>query len=118
MAPPPKARAKRGNASRYCCGSGHVQRQGGSPLKANVSTAKHRSASAAVAVSISASAMIPYVHLYATVFGSLTAQFFAQIRRAEQHHSFATCIRSTARCQIQPICLLIPLGNKLNARFG
>src|SRR5919198_460271 len=75
MAPPPKARAKRGNASRYCCGSGHVQRQGGSPLKANVSTAKHRSASAAVAVSISASAMIPYVHLYATVFGSLTAQF-------------------------------------------
>src|SRR5215510_6409237 len=58
MALPPKARAKRGNASKYCCGSGHAQRQGGSLPKANVSTARHRSASAAVAVRINASDMI------------------------------------------------------------
>src|SRR6516164_4799425 len=53
MAPPPNARAKRGNASRYSCGSGHAHRQGGSPLKAKVNVARHRSASAVIAVRMS-----------------------------------------------------------------
>src|SRR6516165_4311594 len=53
MAQPPNARAKCGNASRYCCGLGHAHRQGGSPLKAKVNAARHRSASAAIAVRMS-----------------------------------------------------------------
>src|SRR6478735_107128 len=61
MAPPPNARAKRGNASKYCCGSGHAHRQGGSPAKAKVSAAMHCSASAAVAVRMNESDMIQYV---------------------------------------------------------
>jgi hypothetical protein len=40
-------------ASRYCCASGHAHRQGGSPLKAKVSTARYRYASAAIAVRMS-----------------------------------------------------------------
>ena len=58
MAQPPNARAKRGNASRYCCGSGHAHRQGGSPLKAKINAARHRSASAAIAVRMDGSDMI------------------------------------------------------------
>src|SRR6516225_3886411 len=61
MALPPNARAKRGNASRYCCGSGHAHRQGGSPRKAKVNAARHRSASAAIAVRMNGSGMIFFV---------------------------------------------------------
>ena len=58
MATPPNARARRGNASRYCCGSGHAHRQGGSLLKAKVNAARQRSASAATAARMDGSDMI------------------------------------------------------------
>jgi hypothetical protein len=58
MALPPNARAKRGNASKYCCGSGHAHRQGGSQPKAKVSAAKHRSVSGTLAVRMNGSDIV------------------------------------------------------------
>src|ERR1700747_1254242 len=68
MALPPNARAKRGNASKYCCGSGHAHRQGGSQLKAKVSDAKHRSQSGVLAFRMNGSGIIWYCPLGSVSF--------------------------------------------------
>src|SRR6201993_1498478 len=68
MASPPNARANRGNASKYCCGSGHAHRQGGSELKAKVSAAKHCSQSGALAVRMNGSGIIWYCPLGSVSF--------------------------------------------------
>src|SRR6516225_11361230 len=82
MAPPPNARAKRGNASKYCCGSGHAHRQDGSPLKAKVNAARHSSASAALAVRMKGSDIIQKSSLFQLSAFSRVPNGLAQRGRA------------------------------------
>src|SRR6516165_10059374 len=100
MPPPPKARAKRGNASRYCCGSGHAHRHGGSPAKAKVSTARHRSAWADVAVRMNRSEGLscrclcfiwPPVLRFTLCEGHLKNEYLAPVSSLFLKHPEARC---------------------------